>query len=90
MGVDFSFVEERVLKLCSLSKEELYSRGRQKRFAEAKALLCFFAVRELGMTQTQLAQRLGITQPGVASAVVRGERLTRERGYVLLDDSKEM
>jgi REP element-mobilizing transposase RayT len=89
MGVDFAFVEKRVLELCSLSREDLYSRGKQKRFAEAKALLCFFAVRELGITQTQLAQRLCITQPGVASAVARGERLAREKGYVLLDDGKE-
>ncbi|OPY77143.1 MAG: Transposase IS200 like protein [Syntrophorhabdus sp. PtaU1.Bin153] len=86
MGVDLSFVEQRVLKLCNLSKEELYSRGRQKRSAEAKALLCFFAVRELGLTQTRLAERLRMTQPGVASAVARGERLARDRGYVLLDE----
>jgi len=89
MGVDFSFVEQRVLELCGLSKEDLYSRGRQKPFAAAKALLCFFAVRQLGMTQTQLAERLSMTQPGVASAVARGERLARERGYVLLAHTEQ-
>ena len=83
MGVDFSFVEERVLELCGVSRDDLYNRGRQKKNAEAKALLCFWAVRELGMSQTRLSERLLITQPGVASAVARGERLARERGYVL-------
>lgn len=48
MGVDLSFVERRVLELCGLSRDDLYSRGRQKQYAAAKALLCFWAVRELG------------------------------------------
>lgn len=89
-GIDFPFVEQRTLTLCGLAKDDLYSRSRQKRFAEAKALLCFFAVRELGMTQTQVAERLNMTQPGVASAVARGERLARERGYVLLPPAEQI
>jgi hypothetical protein len=42
------------------------------------------------MTQTGLAEYLIMTQPGVASAVARGERLAQEKGYVLLDDSKKI
>jgi len=83
MGIDFSFVEQQVLKLSGLSPDDLYSRGRQKRYAAAKGLLCFWAVRELGMSRTQLSERLRMTQPGVASAVARGERLAKERGYIL-------
>lgn len=87
-GVDFSFVEQRVADLCNLSRDDLYNQGRHKPIAAAKALLCFFAVRELGMTQTQLAERLRMTQPGVASAVARGERLARERGYVFIANAE--
>lgn len=83
-GVDFPFVERRVMELCGLSRDDLYRRGRQKPLATARALLCFFAVRELGMTQTELGERLRMTQPGVASAVARGERLARENRYALL------
>jgi putative transposase len=88
-GVDFSFVEHRVLELCGLCRDDLYSRGRKTPVVTAKALLCFFAVRELGMTQTELAERLGMTQPGVASAVARGEARARERGYLLLARNEE-
>lgn len=84
MGIDFSFVEKRVLDIFHLSGDQLCSRSRQKQIAAAKALLCFWSVRELGMSQTQLSEQLGITQPGVASAVARGEELARERGYVLI------
>jgi putative transposase len=87
-GVDLSVVEKRVLKLCGLSRDDLYSRGRHKNRAAAKGLLCFFAVRELGMSQTQLSELLGMTQPGVAVAVLRGERLVREKGYVLIADTE--
>lgn len=84
LGIDFSFVEKRVLELCHLSRDDLYSRGRQKSPAAAKGLLCFWAVRALGMSQTELSARLGMTQPGVAAAVVRGERLAKEGSYELL------
>ena len=86
-GIDLSFAEARVLELLRISRDDLYSRGRQKRSAEAKGLLCFFAVRELGMSQTQLSDLLNMTQPGVAAAVARGEKLARENGYALLPDS---
>ncbi len=89
LGIDLSFVEKRVLDLCELSRDDLYSQGRQKTPATAKGLLCYWAVRELGMSQTQLSARLGMTQPGVAAAVARGERLVRERGYVLLADTEQ-
>jgi putative transposase len=89
LGIDFSFVETRVLELCRLSRDDLYSRGRRKSPAEAKGLLCHWAVRELGLPQTELSARLGMTQPGVAAAVARGERLARERGYVLLVDAED-
>jgi putative transposase len=88
-GVDFSFVERKVLALSGLSRDDLYNRGRHKNRAEAKALLCFWAVRELGMSQTYLAELLRMTQPGVAVAVVRGEKLVKEKGYVLLADAEQ-
>ena len=90
MGVDYSFVERRVIDLLGLSPSDLYTRGRQKHCAAGRGLLCFWAVRELGMTQTQLSERLGMTQPGVASAVTRGEKLAAEKGYTLLIDTEQI
>jgi putative transposase len=86
MGIDFPSVERRVLELLGLSREELYRRGKQKRSAEAKGLLSFFAVREPGMPQIEIAGPLNMIQPGVAAAVARGERPAREKGYRLLPD----
>lgn len=88
-GVDITFVERKVTELCGCSREDLYCRGRQRRNATARALLSFFAVRELGMTQTEVGERLAMTQPGVAAAVARGERLAREKGYALLPPTEK-
>ena len=47
MGIDLPYIERRVLELLKVSRDDLYSSGRRRRSAEAKALLSFFAVREL-------------------------------------------
>jgi putative transposase len=82
-------LKDKVLELFGLSRDDLYSRGRHKNRAGAKALLSFWAVRERGVSQTQLAELLGMTQPGVAVAVARGERLIKKKGYVLLADAEQ-
>jgi len=52
--------------------EEIYSKGRRKVQVEAGDLLCYWAVRELGISCTDLAKQLEMTQPGVGYAVNRG------------------
>ena len=49
-----------------------------------KSLLCYWAVRELGLTTNELAKRLGMTQPAVSYAVSRGEQMAKERNYNLV------
>ena len=46
-------------------------------------LLCSWAVRELGVSLTDLARRLGMSPAGVGYAVQRGEVMARERGCQL-------
>jgi hypothetical protein len=45
-----------------------------------RSLLCYWAVRELGLPGTAVAARLHLTQSAVSRAVRRGERLAREQG----------
>ena len=47
-------------------------------------LLRSWAVRELGVSLTDLARRLGMSPAGVGYAVQRGEVMARERGYQLI------
>jgi hypothetical protein len=49
--------------------------GKQRQGIQARILLCFRAVKEPGLSETSLAQKLGSTRPGVCRAVQRGEKL---------------
>jgi putative transposase len=79
-------VEARVCEIFCITPEEIYSKSREKTRADAWGLYCYWAVRELGHGLTDLAGRLGMTQPGVGYAVKRGERIAKARGIRLLED----
>ena len=83
LGYDLDKVEQRVLQIYQIEREELYSKGRQKIRAEARALFCYRAVRDLGYGQAELGRRLGMSQPGVGYAVQRGEHIVKENNFLL-------
>ena len=82
-GVDFAAVNEHVARLFNLSPEEILLQGKYPNRVAARSVLCYFLVRELGMTATAVAERLGIGQPAVSIAVARGEAIVKERGLRL-------
>jgi putative transposase len=83
LGYNMSKVEEKVGRIFGLKASEIYEKGREKRRTEARGLLCYWAVRELGYRMTDLARKLGMTRPGVGYAVRRGERIALERRLTL-------
>ncbi len=85
MGYDFERLEQRVLQIYEIDQEELYLKGRKKIRAEARSLLFYWATRELGMSGTTLAERFGMSQPGVVYAANKGEKIARENKYQLLE-----
>jgi hypothetical protein len=50
-----------------------------------RSLFCYWAVRELGISLTELAKRLGISVAGVGYSVERGEIIARENDYQLTE-----
>jgi putative transposase len=75
------FKEERVCEIYKIEKGEIFSRSREKLKSDARALFCFWAVRNLGYGQRELARRLGMSQPGVGYAVIKGERISKSNNY---------
>ena len=72
LGYDISKVERKVIDLCNIKKEDLYSGSRKKAISEARSLFCYWCVRELGESMTGMAKLLGLTQPTVGYTVERG------------------
>ena len=83
LGYDLKRISERVSKIYGIAEGEIYSRGRRKAQVEARDLLCYWAVRELGMSCTDVAKRLGMSQSGVGYAVGRGEKIAKKHEYQL-------
>lgn len=82
-GYDLDVVEKRVCEIFEVEPDELYSSSREKTRALARGLYCYWSVRELGYSQTEIADRFNMTISGVGYAVKRGERLEKEFGYEL-------
>jgi hypothetical protein len=76
--------EKRVIEIFGIEKDVIYSKGRRKIQVAARCLLCYWAVRELGLTATELAKRFGMTQPEVSYAVIRGEQIAKGSNYNLV------
>lgn len=85
-GYDIDKLADRVAEIFSIRPEEIFQPGKQPVKVKARSLLCYWAVRELGLTMADLAPRLNISQPAVSMSAQRGERIASENGYSLMDD----
>ena len=85
LGYDLGRVAARVCEIFGLKEQDIFSNGKQQRKVKARSLLCYWAVRELGISQTDLAKRLKLRVPGIGYSVERGETIARENGYDLVE-----
>jgi putative transposase len=83
LGYDLDTIEERVCEIYNLEKDDIYSGSREKAKSNARALYCYWAVKELGYAQRELAKKLGMTPPGIGYAVRRGETISKLNHYQL-------
>jgi len=48
-------------------------------------LVCYWAVRELGLNGTKVGKLMGIGQPAMSRAVMRGEKIAQEMNLSLIE-----
>jgi chromosomal replication initiation ATPase DnaA len=82
-GLDADKVAARVADLLGLPVEVVWAAGKHRKTVAARSLLCYWSVRQLGVSISSLAQRLGISPTAVSQSVIRGERLANKNGYSL-------
>ncbi len=85
-GYDIDQLADRVAGIFSTKPQEIFQPGKQPIKVKARSLFCYWAVRELGYTMSNLAPKLNISQPAVSMSVQRGERIASENGYSLIDE----
>jgi len=84
-GMDLETIARRVSKVLSINAKDVWAAGKQQHIVNARSLLCYWAVRELGVTMASLARRLGLSLPAISKSVVRGEQLAESNGYRLIE-----
>jgi len=66
---------EAVAEKLGVKPELICSGNKQRRYAEARSLVAFLAVEEVGHPAADVARFLGVTRMGVQKAVMRGSEL---------------
>jgi REP element-mobilizing transposase RayT len=87
-GITLDTVAARVLEVLKINADQLSRPGKQRKRVRARSLYCYWAVRELGITMTELSRFFGIAGSAVSQAVARGEKLADEEGFRFLDDEE--
>lgn len=82
-GYDFDWLAERVAHILKLETKEVLRAGRYPETIAARSVLCYWAMRELGISTVALSKRLNISQPTVSQSAQRGEKIIAERGLEL-------
>jgi chromosomal replication initiation ATPase DnaA len=83
-GYDLDQVTKRVVKVMNIEPDLILEKSRRPQVVTARDLLCFWASKELGMSATDLAKRLNLTQPAVSIGVRRGEKIAIKNRYQLM------
>ena len=85
LGYDLDQIAARVAEIYGIERDDIFLKGKQQERVKARSLFCFWAVRELGISLTELARRLGISVAGVGYSVERGEIIALENDYQLIE-----
>jgi len=85
LGYDLNSVADRVACIYDIEPDEIFRQGRQRMRVTARSLFCYWAARELKIPLSALARKLGMTAAGVGYAVYRGEAISLEDDYQLID-----
>lgn len=82
-GITFEHVMLLVSDLLSVKPDELFGPGKNRTVVKGRSLLCFWLLRELGLSMTDIAERLKIAVPTVSVSVKKGEQIASEEGLDL-------
>ncbi len=78
-GWDLAKITNRACELTDIKAELIKKRSKNNSISEARALICYWGVKELGLPGTQIGNFLNISKQAVAKNVERGEEVAGKR-----------
>jgi REP-associated tyrosine transposase len=85
-GYDLDKVTIRVSSELGIDPAQVWGYGKHPLTVKARSLLCYWAVRKLGFSATELSRKLGVSQPSVSISVKRGEKIAEKEQFKLGED----
>ena len=85
-GYNLDKIADRVCELLGLDRKDIWSPGKERYRVRARSLLCFWASRELNVSQAELSRRFKLSATAISRSVKRGELMVRINHYSLIDD----
>ena len=85
-GIDLNKVAERVCDLLDLKPSDIWAPGKEHYRVKARSLICFWASRELKISQIELSRKFKLSPAAISLCVKRGEKIAQNCGYLLFED----
>ncbi len=82
-GYNLKMITDLVSTVMELEASEIWKTGKSRRRVAARSLMCFWVVRELGISMTELSRRLNLSLTGVSQSVDCGEKIAELKGFKL-------
>jgi hypothetical protein len=84
-GIGFDEIISVTSDLLSIDPEALIGPSKERAVVKARALVCYWAVHELGMPMIDVAARLKIAGATVSVAAQKGRIIVKDKGFVLAE-----
>jgi len=84
-GFTVTKVASRVAEVLGIEQDKVWASGRRRDIVQARSFLCYWAVREPGVTMASLSRRLDLSVTAIGKAVIRGEKIAKANKYSLMD-----
>jgi chromosomal replication initiation ATPase DnaA len=84
-GYTFSTIVQRVATLLDIPACDVKTASKRLICVKARSIACYWAHKELGLSQVELARRFKVSQPAVSAAVRKGQQIVEENCYKLQD-----
>lgn len=74
---------DHVCQLFTIKKEELEKKGKNNQIAHAKELIAYWGKQKLDPNGVEIGKELGVSWQAVSLLVAQGEKLAKEKHYIL-------
>ncbi len=78
-------ITERVAEIFGIEKDQVVVAGKQPDRVRARSVLAYWAIRDLGLTATEVGKHLGLSKSAVSRAATRGQKLIVDQ-FLSLED----